>query len=166
MVALAGGCHGEGEDEPAGAAGKPPASANRAKPSPEERERDAYMRKVRPAFDGVALAERLDRRVVGAESVQEISAALRPVERAFTKINRRLEAVDPPARVVFLHRKLSDVTEDMSVELTSARAGAEQGAPDAAGALGTVTAAYRQQLEDLAGSYERVGYGGLKVPGR
>jgi len=97
-----------------------------------------------------------------AKSLSEITRAISKAERAFTSTARLIEKIEPPAEVVFLHRRLVEANGGFALELQTARANAQAGNTQGASAIGSAADGYRKLLSELAAQFETQGYRGLE----
>lgn len=166
VIAALAGCGGGGEAAtvPGSAAERrpPAAGTTAAADAAKQAARERYVKQVEPAFRHLPEIEALSARVGEAKSLSEITRAISKAERAFAPTARRIEAVEPPAEVVFLHRRLVEVSGGFALELQSARANAQAGNTEGASAIGSAADAYRTVLAELAAQFEAQGYRGLQ----
>ncbi len=164
-VAIAG-CGGGGDGDtasrPAATAERSPPAGGRTAEDPADRAaRERYVEQVRPAFARLPAVDSLSARVGEAGALSDITRAVSKAERAFAPTARRIEAVEPPAEVVFLHRRLVEANGAFALELQAARANAQAGNTEGASAIGSAADGYRAVLDELAAQFESQGYRGL-----
>jgi len=164
-AAVACGGGGDSRSGPSSADQRPPAvgtTTTTAAEAADQAARERYVKQVRPAFTRLPAVDELSERVGEAQSLSEITRAISKAERAFVPTARKIEAVEPPAEVVFLHRRLVDANGGFALELQSARANAEAGNTEGASAIGSAADGYRTLLTELAAQLEAQGYAGLQ----
>jgi len=165
-AAVACGGGGDSRSGPSSADQRPPAAGTTttttAAEAADQAARERYVKQVEPAFARLPSVETLSASVGEARSLSEITRAISKAERAFVPTARKIEAVEPPAEVVFLHRRLVDANGGFALELQSARANAEAGNTEGASAIGSAADGYRTLLTELAAQLEAQGYAGLQ----